>query len=105
MRPAEHRRLLRSPRWSRFRKSILRRDGGRCRHCHIRVASADADVHHIRPVDATTTHAEFWDPAGLETLCDSCHSKETARRAAAPPPPTVNGSLNPAFMAWRAARR
>lgn len=59
-----------SPHWRDIRRTILDRDGHRCRACNGRVTSRDADVHHLLP-RAMGGSDEM---ANLITLCDGCHA-------------------------------
>lgn len=68
-------------RWQRLRLRILRRDLYQCQECkrqgRLTLAGArkgDAHVDHIVPKSRGGTD----DPANLETLCRSCHSRKTA---------------------------
>ncbi len=53
-----------------------------CRECAKRgIRTRATDVDHIR--DHKGDWARFADPANLESLCHSCHSRKTAREVAA----------------------
>lgn len=55
--------------WNEFRKTILKRDGYKCKDC----GSTDRRilaVHHIVPV---SKGGETFDPENCMTLCEDCH--------------------------------
>lgn len=64
-----------SGKWKKFRASILRRDGYRCKICarYGRMVQA-TEVHHIRHADE---YPELvYDPKNLVSLCKSCHNRQ-----------------------------
>ena len=62
---------LNSRRWARLRRSVFRRDRGRCVNCG-RVSRMECD--HIMPLDRGG--AEY-DLDNLQTLCRTCHIEKT----------------------------
>ena len=52
-----------------LRRSVLERDGFRCRDCGAEEAARDLDVHHLVPRALGGTD----EPANLITLCGGCH--------------------------------
>lgn len=67
---------LRDPRWQKMRLKILERDGWTCQIC-LDTAST-LHVHHRY----YSRETEPWDypAAALVTLCEECHTTETAQR-------------------------
>lgn len=64
-----------SVKWKKFRASILRRDGYRCKICarYGRMVPA-TEVHHIKHTDE---YPELvYDPQNLVSLCKSCHNRQ-----------------------------
>src|SRR5688572_809228 len=57
--------------WERVRRQVLRRDNQRCVSCHIKLLSADADIHHLMPRSMGGTD----ELSNLITLCDGCHAR------------------------------
>lgn len=82
----EHRRhsrpVLGTKRWQVLRQIILERDGWSCAcGCGRRTR---LEVDHIKPV---RTHPELaFDPANLQTLAASCHTKKTRIECGHPEP-------------------
>lgn len=65
-------RITRTKRWKALRAQILERDGFRCRSCGC---GGRLEVDHVQPV---RTHPELsYDPANLQALCPSCHTRKT----------------------------
>lgn len=71
-RPNAHRRAYSGRRWRLIRDIVIERDGGTCQEC----GGFGRQVAHIR--DRRLGGSD--DPANLRLLCDSCHSRETARQ-------------------------
>lgn len=66
------RKVTSTKRWKTLRMEILERDGFRCRSCKC---GGRLEVDHIKPV---RTHPELsYEPANLQSLCPSCHTKKT----------------------------
>lgn len=64
--------VTRTKRWKALRAEILERDSYRCRSCGC---GGRLEVDHIQPV---RTHPELsYDPANLQALCPSCHTRKT----------------------------
>lgn len=64
--------VLRTKRWKALRHVILERDGWACVQCG---AIKRLEVDHIKPVRHAPDRA--FDPANLQTLCASCHTRKT----------------------------
>ena len=62
--------------WARLRRSVLERDGYRCRSCG---KAGILEVHHVQDLQ----HGGTNDLDNLETLCRGCH---IARHRKHPPP-------------------
>lgn len=85
------RQVTRTKRWKVLRIEILERDGFRCRECS---AKGRLEVDHIKPV---RTHPELsYDPANLQALCPSCHTRKTRLECGHKP-------RNPKAREWDAA--
>ena len=70
------------PKWKAKRKTILRRDKYKCRHCRRYGRNREAtEVHHIKHVDEYPELA-FTD-SNLISLCKGCHNKEHPEKAKA----------------------
>lgn len=65
------RHVLRTERWKRVRREVLRRDEYKCRQCGVAGA---LECDHIKPV--RDGGAEY-DMANLQMLCKSCHASKT----------------------------
>lgn len=75
------RRVTRGPRWKTLRMAVLERDGFRCRECG---APGRLEVDHVKPV---RTHPDLaYDPANLQALCPSCHTRKTRIECGHPEP-------------------
>ena len=70
MRRAEYARYLRSARWSRIRKRVMRRDGWKCRGC----GEPATQVHHGSYDEPVLRGA---DDSKLYSLCRGCHEALT----------------------------
>ena len=55
--------------WDEIRRTVLRRDGGRCQECGTR--QHPLHVHHI----VSLSRGGSDDPSNLVTLCEDCHSQ------------------------------
>lgn len=65
-------RVTRTARWKTMRMAILERDGFKCRSCGC---AGRLEVDHVKPV---RTHPDLsFDPANLQALCPSCHTRKT----------------------------
>lgn len=84
--------VLKSRRWLVLRHQILERDGWACVGCGTRRGRLEVD--HIHPV--RTAPGRAFDPANLQTLCPSCHTKKTRIECGHKP-------LDPSRQAWRKA--
>ncbi len=81
--------VTRSVRWKVVRLQAKRRDGFKCVKCNAR---GRLEVDHIQPV---RTHPELsFDPANLQTLCGTCHSRKTIIEIGLRP-------IDPRRQAWR----
>ena len=56
--------------WEVVRRQVLRRDGSRCLSCREKLATQDADVHHLLPRSMGGSD----EMSNLVTLCDGCHA-------------------------------
>lgn len=65
---------IRSARWSRKRKYIIKRDGGICQRCYIKygiINSEDLQVHHIKP---RIKYPELtYEDSNLICICRTCN--------------------------------
>ncbi len=78
-----HKRMSRG-RWAALRKSILDRDGWRCRQCG---RAGILEVDHIHAIE---DGGDPWDPANLQTLCKSpCHRDKTRIERKGDPTPEM----------------
>ncbi len=77
-------------RWQTVRAYVIERDGGRCQDCG---AEGARQVAHI--VDRRAGGSD--DPSNLRLLCDSCHSRETARETGFGRPPADPSSASEGF--------
>lgn len=83
--------VLKTRRWQALRQEILERDGWKCRCCGER---RRLEVDHIEPVrDAP---GKSFDPANLQVLCASCHTRKTRIECGHKPP-------DPKRLEWRKA--
>ncbi len=64
--------VTRGPRWLALRHAALERDGWACVQCGTRGVKIEVD--HIHPV--RTHPGAAYDPANLQSLCTSCHTKK-----------------------------
>ena len=64
-------RLLKTPEWRGYRKTILERDNYTCQICHQKKSADELQVHHKKYIEGN----DPWDyPQELvETLCVDCH--------------------------------
>ena len=70
------------PKWKRKRKTILRRDGYKCRECRRYGRNREAtEVHHIKHVDEWPELA--YKDENLVSLCHGCHNKMHPEKAIA----------------------
>ena len=76
-------------RWARVRVQIFKRDGYRCRSCHL---PGRLECDHRIPL-WLDRDLDPYDPANLQTLCRTCHIEKTAGE---------NRKPDPARDAWRA---
>ena len=67
-------------RWRALRQVILKRDSYRCRACG---RAGRLEVDHIIPV---MQGGEWWDAAGLQTLCRACHFDKSRADISGPDP-------------------
>ena len=93
----EHKRhskkVTRTKRWAALRMEIIERDGGRCRECG---AAGRLEVDHRKPV---RTHPELaFDPANLQALCPSCHTRKTRLECGHPEKPPERRSWDKAVL-------
>lgn len=66
-------RVRKTKRWKHLRWQIMERDGFACVACGARGCRLEVD--HIEPVRDAPDRA--FDPANLQTLCASCHTRKT----------------------------
>lgn len=88
-------RVTATRRWQVLRMAVIERDGYRCKECGAR---GRLEVDHVKPV--RTHPALAFDPANLQALCPSCHTRKTRLECGHPPPLTT-----PARDAWQDAIR
>ena len=83
--------VLKTKRWQVLRQIVLERDGWQCScGCGSRKR---LEIDHIKPV---RTHPELaFDPANLQTLAASCHTKKTRIECGHPAP-----IVTPERKAW-----
>ena len=74
-------------RWQRLRRSVLARDGYRCRICG---RPGRMEVDHVQPVQRG---GAAWDTGNLQALCRGCHIRKTRREN--------RRELTPAEIRWR----
>lgn len=65
-------RVARGPRWHSIRMAVLERDGFVCRSCG---KGGRLEVDHVQPVRSRPDLS--FDPANLQALCTSCHTRKT----------------------------
>jgi 5-methylcytosine-specific restriction enzyme A len=88
-------RVTATRRWQVLRHQILERDGWACT-CGCGQTRGRLEIDHIKPV---RTHPELaFDPANLQTLAASCHTRKTRLECGHPPP-----VQSPARDAWAQA--
>ena len=72
---AEHKKLLNSARWKKFRKYIINRDKFSCQRCIIKyniVETENLQVHHIKP---RSKYIELmFDEDNCITMCKACNT-------------------------------
>ena len=85
--------VTRTRRGKALRQQILRRDGYAFVKCGAR---GRLEVDHIAPVRSAPERS--YDPANLQSLCPSCHTRKTRLECGHDP-------LNPERERWRAATR
>ena len=83
--------VLKTRRWQVLRHQILERDGWQCRCCGER---RRLEVDHVQPVRHAPERA--FDPANLQVLCSSCHTRKTRIECGHKP-------ADPKRQAWREA--
>lgn len=66
--------LYGTTRWQVLRLHILQANP-LCVSC----GQVATQVDHIKPYEAEGEGGSFWDPTNLQSLCQSCHSRKTAR--------------------------
>lgn len=75
--------FLRTKRWRKFARSVMRRDGYECRKC-ARFGRHTGDnliVHHVKPRDE---YPELvFSPENCVTLCRRCHNAEHPEKGGA----------------------
>lgn len=82
-------RVRQDPRWPALRLQVLRRDGWRCVRCGRRNR---LEVDHVTPVRDAPERA--FEPANLQVLCRTCHSRKTRLEVGA-------GEPNPEREKWK----
>jgi 5-methylcytosine-specific restriction endonuclease McrA len=60
--------------WDAARRSVLRRDGYRCRACGRRLRARELEVDHVREL---VRGGKPLDPENLQSLCRPCHRAKT----------------------------
>ena len=68
---SRHHTRLHARRWMRVRRTVLDRDGWRCRRCG---RAGRMEVDHVIPLDRG---GDPWDAGNLQTLCRPCHVEKT----------------------------
>ena len=73
----EETRFYGSARWKKIRAMIMKRDGGLCQQCarEGKITPADMVDHIVEIKDGGCATCE----ENLESLCNACHAKKTAR--------------------------
>ncbi len=68
---SNYERLLKTPEWREYRKTIFERDNYTCQNCHQKKSADELRVHHKKYIEGN----DPWDyPSELvETLCNKCH--------------------------------
>ena len=74
----QHPAMVDPRRWRHVRRRVVDRDGWRCVLCG---KAGRLEVDHVKPVK---DGGDWWDPAGLQTLCRPCHFSKTAGENARP---------------------
>ncbi|MGA0615564.1 HNH endonuclease [Paracoccus sp. KR1-242] len=80
--------VIRTERWKRLRKEILRRDNYRCVKCG---SAGMLECDHIKPV---RDGGGEYDPANLQMLCKPCHAAKTRTEV-------FGGKVDPEASRWR----
>ena len=68
--------LYATPRWRKYRKSYIMRQGGECESCGATPLDSHLHLDHIKPL---ADGGEPYDTNNLQLLCIQCHGKKTAR--------------------------
>lgn len=66
--------MLKSARWKKFRRFIIKRDGGTCQRCLIKyniIETKNPEVHHIIP--RSEQPELMYDENNVVTLCKTCN--------------------------------
>ena len=68
---SNYERLLKTPEWREYSKTIIKRDNCTCQICHQKKSEHELQVHHKKYIEGN----DPWDhPQELvETLCNKCH--------------------------------
>lgn len=66
--------------WKKFRKSIIKRDGGYCQRCSIKynmIVKTNLEVHHIKPrsiYDGNNGYPDLrYEPSNCICVCQTCN--------------------------------
>ena len=62
--------------WGLIREQVFKRDKYTCQRCGLKLSSSELQCDHIIPI--SLGGPEF-DMRNLQTLCEDCHKKKTAR--------------------------
>ena len=87
---SRHHTHLNARRWSTIRRAVFDRDGWRCVMCG-RAGRLECD--HVVPLQWEPDQDPY-DPAGLQTLCRSCHIAKTRDENMNPDRLTWNDYIN-----------
>ena len=89
---AQHSPELRTRRWARLKRQILKRDGYRCQQCG---GAGRLEIDHIVPVSAG---GGIWDGLNLQTLDRGCHVSKTQQENQE----RIEAKLSNRALRWRA---
>lgn len=66
--------------WRVIRKAVLKHAHHRCERCDTQISGRDAHVHHIRPLQESSSQTQANKFTNLMAVCPRCHASLEARR-------------------------
>jgi hypothetical protein len=66
--------------WRVIRKAVLKRAHHHCERCDAEISGRDAHVHHIRPLQESSSRTQANEFTNLMAVCPPCHASLEAQR-------------------------